>query len=176
MRDLIWEIAKSGEEDLSNTELEHIVEPKELYIARGLSGEAKRNTTNINSFVDTKMAQNVEEKGAIKIGKTVFSFSKGSKTVLQDAKALLNWATNKELSDDAMDNLIAVVGNNFAPKLRGIDAVASKKGMDTQTARDTFTEKIWDEEPKLQVIDVELGNAPKWAQELGDGERRPSGR
>ena len=172
MRDLIWEIAKSGEEDLSNTELQAVVEPKELYVARGLSGEAKRSTTNINSFVDTKMAENVEENGAIKIGKTVFNYSKSSRTVLQDARALLNWATNKELSDDAMDNLIAVVGTNFSPKLRGIDAVADKKGMDKQTARDTFTDKIWDAEPKLQAIDIELGNAPKWAKELEDGKRR----
>jgi len=173
MRDLIWEIAKSGEEDLSNTELETISDVKELYVARGLSSEAKRNTSSINTFVDGKMAQNVEENGAIKIGKTVFNYSKGSRTVIQDARALLNWATGKELSDEAMDNLIAVVGTNFSPKLRGIDAVASKKGMDVQTARDTFTEKIWDAEPKLQAIDVELGNAPKWAKELEDGNRRP---
>jgi len=175
MRDLIWEIAKSGEEDLGNTELQAIEDPQELYVARGLSGEAKRNTSNVNSFVDNKMAQNVEENGAIKIGKTVFNYSKSSRTVLQDARALLNWATGKELSDEAMDNLIAVVGTNFSPKLRGIDAVASKKGMDQQTARDTFTEKIWDNDPKLQVIDTELSSAPKWAINLNDGERRPSG-
>lgn len=172
MRDLIWEIAKSGEEDLSNTELEMITEPKELYVARGLSAEAKRDTTRINGFVDNKMAQNVEENGALKIGKNVFSYSKSSRTVLQDAKRLLDWATNKELSEEAMNNLIAVVGNNFSPKLRGIDAVAGKKGMDVQVARDTFTEKIWDSEPKLQVIDVELPAAPKWAKELEDGHRR----
>ena len=29
MRDLIWDIAKSGEEDLSNTELQSIEEPNE---------------------------------------------------------------------------------------------------------------------------------------------------
>ena len=172
MRDLIWEIAKSGEEDLSNTELQSLEEPKELYVARGLSSEAKINTTSIASFVDNRMAMNVEDNGAIKIGKTVFNFSKSYKTVIHDARALLNWATNKELSDEAMDNLLAVVGANFSPKLRGIDAVAGKKGMDTQTARDTFTDKIWDEKPKLQAIDVELPNAPKWAKELEDGKRR----
>ena len=170
MRDLIWEIAKSGEEDLSNTELQAIGDPQELYIARGLSGEAKRNTTNISSFVDNKMAENVADNGAIRIGKTVFNYSKSSRTVIQDAKALLNWATNKELSDEAMDQLIAVVGSNFSPKLRGIGALPSS--MDKQTARDTFTDKIWDTEPKLQAIDVELGNAPKWAKELEDGKRR----
>ena len=141
MRDLIWEIAKSGEEDLSNTELMQINEPQELYIARGLAGEAKRNTSGINSFVDNKMAENVEENGAIKIGKTVFNYSRSSRTVIQDAKLLLQWATNSELSDEAMQQLLAVVGSNFSPKLRGIDAIAAKKGMDKQTARDTFTDK-----------------------------------
>ena len=40
MRDLIWDIAKSGEEDLTNTELQSIEEPNELFIARGISFEA----------------------------------------------------------------------------------------------------------------------------------------
>lgn len=176
MRDLIWEIAKSGEEDISNTELEMITEPKELYIARGLSSEAKSNTGRVVSFVEKKIAADVEEKGAIKIGKTVFNFSKGYKTNVSDARKLLNWATNKELSDEALDNLLAIVGNNFSPKLRGLDAVADRKGMDKQMARDTFTEKEWDDAPKLQAIDVELGNAPVWAKNLQEGERRASGR
>tara|TARA_R100000353_G_scaffold160738_2_gene120512 strand:- start:228 stop:749 length:522 start_codon:yes stop_codon:yes gene_type:complete len=172
MRDLIWDIAKSGEEDLSNTELQAIQEPKELFVARGISLEAKDSTTKINKFVDNKMANDVEEKGALKIGDKVFNFSKGYKTTSQDVRKLLQWATNKELSDDALDNLIAIVGNTFVPKLRGLDAVANKKGMDKELARDTFTHKEWDSEPKLQVIDTNLGNAPKWAINLGDGERR----
>ena len=36
MRDLIWEIAKSNEEDLSNTELQAISVPEELVVARGI--------------------------------------------------------------------------------------------------------------------------------------------
>ena len=172
MRDLIWDIAKSGEEDLSNTELQAIDEPKELFVARGISLEAKDSTTKINKFVDNKMADDVEEKGALRIGDKVFNFSKGYKTTSQDVRKLLQWATNKELSDDALDNLIAIVGHTFVPKLRGLDAIAGKKGMDKQLARDTFTHKEWDSDPKLQVIDTNLGNAPKWAINLGDGERR----
>lgn len=172
MRDLIWDIAKSGEEDLSNTELQAIDEPKELFVARGISLEAKDSTTKINKFVDNKMANDVEEKGALRIGDKVFNFSKGYKTTSQDVRKLLQWATNKELSDDALDNLVAIVGTTFVPKLRGLDAVASKKGMDKELARDTFTHKEWDSDPKLQVIDTNLGNAPKWAINLGDGERR----
>ena len=76
------------------------------------------------------------------------------------------------MSDDALDNLIALVGSNFVPKLRGLDAVANKKGMDKQLARDTFTDKEWDKDPKLQVIDTGLSNAPKWAVNLEEGGRR----
>ena len=172
MRDLIWEIAKSGEEDLTNTELQAIAEPEELVVARGVSLEAKDSTTKINKFVDVKIANDVEEKGALKLGGRVYNFSKGYKTMTQDVRKLLEWATGKELSDDAMDNLIAIVGSNFVPKLRGLDAVADKKGMDKTLARDTFTHKEWDTDPKLQVIDTGLSSAPKWAINLEEGQRR----
>ena len=52
MKDLIWDIAKSGEETLENTELQTIEEPKELFIARGVSLEAKDSTYKINKFVN----------------------------------------------------------------------------------------------------------------------------
>jgi len=44
--------------------------------------------------------------------------------------------------------------------------------MDKQLARDTFTYKEWDTDPKLQVIDTGLSNAPKWATNLNEGDRR----
>ena len=44
--------------------------------------------------------------------------------------------------------------------------------MDKQLARDTFTHKEWDDEPKLQVIDTGLSSAPKWAINLEEGSRR----
>ena len=172
MRDLVWDIAKSGEEDLENTELQSIQEPTELVVARGISLEAKDSTSKINKFVDLKIANDVEEKGALKLGGRVYNFSKGYKTTSQDVRKLFQWATNKELSDDALDNIIALVGNNFVPKLRGLDAIANKKGMDKQLARDTFTDKEWDKDPKLQVIDTGLSNAPKWAINLDEGSRR----
>jgi len=172
MRDLVWDIAKSGEEDLENTELQSIQEPTELVVARGISLEAKDSTSKINKFVDLKIANDVEEKGALKLGGRVYNFSKGYKTTSQDVRKLFQWATNKELSDDALDNIIALVGNNFVPKLRGLDAIANKKGMDKQLARDTFTDKEWDKDPKLQVIDTGLSNAPKWAVNLEEGSRR----
>jgi hypothetical protein len=172
MRDLIWEIAKAGDEDLSNTELQSVDEPTELVVARGVSLEAKDSTTRINKFVDVKIANDVEEKGALKLGGKVYSFSKGYKTLSHDVRNILDWATDKQLDDDALDNLVALVGQNFVPKLRGLDAVAGKKGMDKQLARDTFTYKEWDTDPKLQVIDTGLSNAPKWAMNLNEGDRR----
>ena len=172
MRDLLWDIAKSCDDDLENTELNALEEPQELFVARGLSIEAKDSTSKINKFVDNKIANDVSEKGAIRIGEFVFNFSKGYKTESQDVKKLLQWATNKELSEESLNNLIALVGQNFVPKLRGLDAVANKKGMDKQLARDTFTHKEWDTDPKLQVIDTKLTSAPKWAQNLKEMERR----
>ena len=65
MRDNDWEIAKSGEEDLTNTEIQAIVELEEL-VARS-SLEVKDSTTKINKFVDVKIANDVEEKGALKL-------------------------------------------------------------------------------------------------------------
>ena len=171
MRDLLWDIAKSCDDDLENTELNALEEPQELFVARGLSIEAKDSTNKINKFVDNKIANDVSEKGAIRIGEFVFNFSKGYKTESQDVKKLLQWATNKELSEESLNNLIALVGQNFVPKLRGLDAVANKKGMDKQLARDTFTHKEWDTDPKLQVIDTKLTSAPKWAQNLKEMER-----
>ena len=86
MKDLIWDIAKSGEEALENTELQTIEEPKELFVARGVSLEAKDSTYKINKFVDNKIALDVQEKGAIKISDTVFNYSKGYKSKTLDLK------------------------------------------------------------------------------------------
>ena len=172
MKDLIWDIAKSGEETLENTELQSIEEPKELFIARGVSLEAKDSTYKINKFVDNKIALDVQEKGAIKISDTVFNYSKSYKSETIDLKRLIDWATSKKLSEDDIENLVALCGSTFVPKLRGLDAVAEKKGMDKQLARDTFIEKVWDEEPKLQVIKTSNDTAPLWAKGLKEMERR----
>jgi len=172
LKELIWEIAKSNEENLENTELSNLIEPNELFVARGVSINAKDSTTRINKFVDNKFANDVEENGSIKISNSVFTYSKGYKSKTLDIKKLIDWATNKKLSNDEIENLIAICGETFVPKLRGLDAVAKKKGMDQQLARDTFIEKVWDEKPKLQVIDTNNSTAPRWAIELGEMERR----
>ena len=90
MKDLIWDIAKSGEEALENTELQSIEEPKELFVARGVSLEAKDSTYKINKFVDNKIAHDVKENGAIKISDTVFNYSKSYKSKTIDLKRLID--------------------------------------------------------------------------------------
>ena len=90
MKDLIWDIAKSGEEALENTELQTIEEPKELFVARGVSLQAKDSTYNINKFVDNKIALDVQKKGAIKISDTVFNYSKSYKSKTLDLKKLID--------------------------------------------------------------------------------------
>jgi len=172
LKDIIWDIAKSNVDNLENTELGSLNNPKELFVARGVSINAKDNTTRINKFVDSKIATDVEENGSIKISNSVFTFSKGYKSKTMDIKKLLDWATNKKLSEDEIENLSAICGETFVPKLRGLDAVAKKKGMDQQLARDTFIEKVWDEAPKLQVINTDNSTAPRWAIELGEMERK----
>ena len=150
LKELIWDIAKTSDydSDLENTELQGIEEPKELSVARTISVGAKTNTTNINKFVDKKIAKNVEENGAIKIGETVFNWSKGYKTECNDVKSLINFVTNKKLGEEELNDL------------------------DKQMARDTFIFKNWDNEPKLAVIDTKNSTAPKWAVNLKDGERK----
>ena len=44
--------------------------------------------------------------------------------------------------------------------------------MDRQLARDTFIEKEWDKEPKLQVINTNNESAPVWAKNLNENERK----
>ena len=102
----------------------------------------------------------------------MFNFSKSYKAKTIDLKKLLDWATSKKLSDDDIDNLVALCGNSFVPKLRGLDAIAEKKGMDKQMARDTFIEKVWDEKPKLQTIKTSSNIAPNWAKDLKEMERK----
>ena len=172
MRDLIWDIAKSNEQDLSNTDLQDLEDPKDLFVARGLSIEAKDNTTKINKFVDHKIARDVYVNGAIKVGETVFNYSKSYKTRTVDLYKLVDWATNKKLGNKEISNLVAIMGTNFVPKLRGLDFVADRKGMFRKTARDTFTEKEWEDEPRLQAINTTMASAPLWAIKLKDFERR----
>ena len=64
MKDLIWDIAKSGEEQLENTDLQAIEEPKELFIARGVSLEAKDSTYKINKFVDETIKDKKKSKSS----------------------------------------------------------------------------------------------------------------
>jgi hypothetical protein len=64
------------------------------------------------------------------------------------------------------------MGQNFVPKLKGLDAVASNKEQNTEMIRDTFLYKEWKDTPELKTINVNNNSAPMWAKELKHKERR----
>jgi len=66
MKDLIWDIAKSGEEALENTELQSIEEPKELFVARGVSLEAKDSTIKLISLLIIKLHMMLKKMARLK--------------------------------------------------------------------------------------------------------------
>ena len=61
MKDLIWDIAKSGEQVLENTELQSIEEPKELFVARGVSLEAKDRLIKLIGLLIIKLHMTLEK-------------------------------------------------------------------------------------------------------------------
>ena len=171
IRDIIFDIAKN-DHDLENSELNQFTKIDDFVVCRSVSDSANYKTRTIRDYVDVKIANDVEDKGALRLQGKVYSFNKSFKNKTLDVKKLLNWTTNKKLTDDELEDLIAIVGHNFVPKLRGLDAVSSRRDKNPTTIRDTFLTKEWDEQPKLQVINPEQSYAPKWAQDLEEGKRR----
>ncbi len=74
--------------------------------------------------------------------------------------------------DELIDNLIAIMGQNFVPKLKGLDAISNSKDLNTDMIRDTFLYKEWKEKPDLKSINTNNSSAPNWAKELKHNERR----
>ena len=65
-------VTKYGEE-LSNTD-----DLEFLWVARGTTNLVKNTSRDIKTFSDHKMAQNIEDSGAIRLGDEVFVFNKSS--------------------------------------------------------------------------------------------------
>ena len=76
-----------------------------------------------------------------------------------------------DIGDDKIELICAVVGGTFVPKLRALDAITELRGGNPQTIRDTFIGKIEDENKRLLIINCNSATAPKWAQEMKEGER-----
>jgi len=86
---------------------------------------------------------------------------------------LIKWlVTEAKDKETLIEDLLAVLGQSFVPKLMGLDAVAKKRSKDPQLIRDTFLYKEWKEKRDLKTINTETKSAPKWAQDLTHGERK----
>ncbi len=171
IKDTVYDIAKNDHE-LENSELQELNKIDDLVICRSVADYGNYKTRTIREFADTRIALDVEEKGAVKMQGKVFNFSKGYKTKVQNLDNLIQWMTERNLTEDVIKDIKAIIGETFTPKLRGLDAVATRRGMNPTTVRDTFLVKEWDDKPKLQVIDPEGNYAPVWAKKLADGQRR----
>jgi hypothetical protein len=171
IKDTVYDIAKN-DHDVENSDLQELNGIEEFVVCRSIADMGNYKTRSIRDFADNKIALDVEEKGAVKMNGRVYNFSKGYKTKVQNLEQLIQWMTERNLTEDVISDIKAILGETFIPKLRGLDAVAKRRGMNPETARDTFLVKEWDEAPKLSVIDPDGKYAPKWAQQLDDGQRR----
>lgn len=161
-------------EDIVNTEVAERLDSMSdtnMAIARIPISSAKAATTKINSYADKQLANKIMNNGTFKLNGTVFHVAPGYKYKTQDVISFVNWLLDGVGNANLVSDLLAVLGGSFVPKLRGLDAVAQRRGMNPQTARDTFLEKVFDENPKLVVINTDSASAPKWAENMKEGER-----
>ena len=172
----VLEAAKevSKAEDIENTEIAFDIDDMkdvDLAVARIPITSAKEATSKINSYADQKLAAKIEETGTFKLNNSVFHVLKGYKYKTQDLPGFLNWLTEGSASSNLISDMCAILGHNFVPKLRGLDAVAQKRGMRPQVARDTFLLRVMEDKNKLAVINCDTASAPKWAVGMKDGDR-----
>jgi len=160
-------VTEYGEELANTQDLEF------LWVARNATNIVKRKSSDIKSFSDTKMAENIEGNGPVRLGDEVFVFNKSYSWKVQDLRNFVKWIIDKSNSEDELiDNLIAIMGQNFVPKLKGLDAISNSKDLNTDMIRDTFLYKEWKEKPDLKSINTNNSSAPNWDKELKHNERR----
>ena len=160
-------VTEYGEELSKTDDLEF------LWVARNTTNIVKNTSRDIKNFSDEKMARNIEGNGAIRLGDEVFVFNKSYAWKVHDLKNLINWIIDKSIDKEELtEALVAIMGNNFIPKLKGLDAVASKREQSTDMIRDTFLYKEWKDNPDLKSINLNNTSAPMWAKDLKHKERR----
>ena len=144
-----------------------------LWIARNTSSTVKKASTNIKSFNDQNIAKNVEENGPVRLGDEVFVFNKSYSWKVQDLRKFIEWIIEKsDNNEELVESLLAILGQTFVPKLKGLDAFSNSKNINPDMIRDTFLYKEWKEKADLKSINTKNSTAPKWAKELGHKERK----
>ena len=144
-----------------------------LWIARNTSSTVKKASTNIKSFNDQNIAKNVEENGPVRLGDEVFVFNKSYSWKVQDLRKFIEWIIEKsDNNEELVESLLAILGQTFVPKLKGLDAFSNSKNINPEMIRDTFLYKEWKEKADLKSINTNNSTAQKWAKELGHNERK----
>ena len=144
-----------------------------LWIARNTSSTVKKASTNIKSFNDQNIAKNVEENGPVRLGDEVFVFNKSYSWKVQDLRKFIEWIIEKsDNNEELVESLLAILGQTFVPKLKGLDAFSNSKNINPEMIRDTFLYKEWKEKADLKSINTNNSTAPMWAKELGHKERK----
>ncbi|MAV33797.1 MAG: hypothetical protein CMQ02_10255 [Gammaproteobacteria bacterium] len=159
-------------EEIKDTEIAETVDgmsDEGLAVARVPITSAKGATHKIQTYADRALASKVKDNGTFKMNGSVFHVTNAYKYKTQDLHTFVKWLTRGD--EEQIADILAILGGSFVPKLRGLDAVAAKRGMRPAAARDTFLEKVYDEKPKLIVINTDSASAPKWAEQMEDGDR-----
>tara|TARA_B100000902_G_scaffold4893_1_gene6266 strand:- start:17754 stop:18320 length:567 start_codon:yes stop_codon:yes gene_type:complete len=160
-------VTKFGEKLATTKDLEF------LWVARNNTDVVKRSSSNIKSFSDVKMAKDIEENGAVRLGDEVFVYNKSYSWKVQDLRNFITWIIEKsDSNEELIDSLLAILGQSFVPKLKGLDSISSSKDLNTEMIRDTFLYKEWKEKPDLKSINTNNSTAPDWAKRLEHKERR----
>ena len=162
-----------GVDDMENTEVGEFISSaplENLVVARLPISSAQDATKRVRAFTDTYISKDVSEKGSYKLGDTVFHTSKSYKYKVPELPNFFRWLL-EDITDEQVQTLCAIVGPTFVPKLRALDAIASKRGRRTEVIRDTFLERNFAESASLQIINCNTASAPKWATSMEEGER-----
>jgi len=116
----------------------------------------------LTAQVEGMIAAEIGEGGAARCGDTICRFRPRATQRIVDPKGLIDW-----LRDDWYQ--VVPVTRSTTLRKGGLAAVCEKRGIDTQTVLDTFTE--W-EEGVPTVSRIPIDNAPKFLQAMEDGEVR----
>ena len=144
-----------------------------LWIARNTSSTVKKASTNIKSFNDQNIAKNVEENGPVRLGDEVFVFNKSYSWKVQDLRKFIEWIIEKsDNNEELVESLLAILGQTFVPKLKGLDAFSNSKNINPDMIRDTFLYKEWKEKADLKTININNKSAPNWTKDLKHSERK----
>jgi hypothetical protein len=109
----------------------------------------------------------------VRLGDEVFVFNKSYSWKVHDLKKFIEWVIEKSKdNEDLVDSLLAIMGQTFVPKLKGLDAFSNSRDINPEMIRDTFLYKEWKEKSELKAINTNNTSAPKWAKELGHKERK----